>query len=123
MYWFLIKSILSAVLGSQFYQWYASTKIGIYFQNRIDQFMEYVSNKYHIELIKKQSKFEQDYPLMMERIEKLEKWAHPDRKREFNRKIREIEQRTEALENRQDARIYTDSDYIDQVIGKKEGTD
>ena len=123
MYWFLIRSIVSAVLGSQFYKWYASTKIGIYFQNRIDQFMEYVSNKYHIELIKKQSKFEQDYPLMMERIEKLEKWAHPDRKKEFNRKIREIEHRTGALENRQDARIYTDNDYIDQVIGKKEGTD
>ena len=72
MYWFLIKSILSAVLGSQFYQWYASTKIGIYFQNRIDQFMEYISNKYDITLIKKQSKFERDYPLVMKRIEELE---------------------------------------------------
>ena len=72
MYWFLIKSILSAVLGSQFYQWYASTKVGIYFQNRIDQFMEYISKKYNITLIKKQSKFERDYPLMMERIEALE---------------------------------------------------
>ena len=50
MYWFLIKSILSAVLGSQFYQWYASTKVGIYFQNRIDQFMEYISEKYNITL-------------------------------------------------------------------------
>ena len=123
MYWFLIRSIVSAVLGSQFYKWYATTKIGIYFQNRIDQFLEYIAQKYDIEIAKKQSKFEQDYPLMMERIEKLEKWAHPDRKREFNRKIREIKHRTEALENRQDARIYTDNDYIDQVIGKKEGTD
>ena len=69
MYWFLIKSMLSAVLGSQFYQWYSSTKIGIYFQNRIDQFMEYISEKYDITLIKKQSKFERDYPLMMKRIE------------------------------------------------------
>ena len=76
MYWFLIKSILSAVLGSQFYQWYASTKIGIYFQNRIDQFMEYISKKYNITLIKKQSKFERDYPLMMERIEALEQKAY-----------------------------------------------
>ena len=97
MYWFLIRSIVSAVLGSQFYKWYASTKIGIYFQNRIDQFLEYIAEKYDIEIIKKQSKFEKDYPLMMKRIE--------------------------ALENRQDARIYTDNDYIDQVIGKKEGTD
>ena len=72
MYWFLIKSILSAVLGSQFYQWYASTKIGIYFQNRINQFMEYISKKYNITLMKKQSKFERDYPLIMKRIEELE---------------------------------------------------
>ena len=72
MYWFLIKSIVSAVLGSQFYNWYANTKIGIYFQNRIDQFLEYIAQKYDIEIVKKQSKFERDYPLMMERIEALE---------------------------------------------------
>ena len=72
MYWFLIRSIVSAVLGSQFYKWYATTKIGIYFQNRIDQFMEYISQKYDIEIMKKQSKFEKDYPLMMKRIEELE---------------------------------------------------
>ena len=78
MYWFLIKSILSAVLGSQFYQWYASTKIGIYFQNRINQFMEYISKKYNITLIKKQSKFERDYPLIMKRIEELELDVYKD---------------------------------------------
>ena len=72
MYWFLIKSILSAVLGSQFYNWYAGTKIGIYFQNRINQFMEYISKKYNITLMKKQSKSERDYPLIMKRIEELE---------------------------------------------------
>ena len=78
MYWFLIKSILSAVLGSQFYHLYAGTKIGIYFQNRINQFMEYISEKYDITLIKKQSKFERDYPLMMERIEALENRQNAD---------------------------------------------
>jgi len=122
MYWFLIRSIVSAVLGSQFYKWYASTKIGIYFQNRIDQFLEYIAQKYDIEIAKKQSKFEQDYPLMMKRIEKLEKWSHPDRKRQFEKKTRDIEHRVEVLEDRQDAEKYND-DYISQVIGKKEGTD
>ena len=78
MYWFLIKSILSAVLGSQFYQWYASTKIGIYFQNRIDQFLDYIAEKYDIEIMKKQSKFEKDYPLMMKRIEALELDVYKD---------------------------------------------
>ena len=72
MYWFLIKSIVATVLSSQVYEWYASTKVGIYFQNRIDQFMEYISKKYNITLMKKQSKFERDYPLIMKRIEELE---------------------------------------------------
>ena len=78
MYWFLIRSIVSAVLGSQFYQWYASTKIGIYFQNRIDQFLDYIAEKYDIEIMKKQSKFEKDYPLMMKRIEALELDVYKD---------------------------------------------
>ena len=78
MYWFLIRSIVSAVLGSQFYKWYASTKIGIYFQNRIDQFLEYIAEKYDIEIMKKQSKFEKDYPLMMKRIEALELDVYKD---------------------------------------------
>jgi len=78
MYWFLIKSIVSAVLGSQFYKWYASTMIGIYFQNRIDQFLEYIAQKYNIEIAKKQSKFEKDYPLMMKRIEVLENRQNPE---------------------------------------------
>tara|TARA_B100000579_G_scaffold383581_1_gene353487 strand:+ start:663 stop:878 length:216 start_codon:yes stop_codon:yes gene_type:complete len=64
---------MSAVLGSSFYKWYQGTTLGIWFQSRIDQFMEYVSEKYDIELIKKQSKFERDYPLMMSRIEELER--------------------------------------------------
>jgi len=107
---------MSAVLGSQFYKWYATTKIGIYFQNRIDQFMEYISQKYDIEIIKKQSKFEQDYPLVMKRIEKLEKWSHPDRKDEFDKVIKKIERK---LDN---PKGYND-DYIDEVLAKKEGTD
>ena len=100
MYWFLLRSILSAVLGSQFYKWYASTNVGIYFQNRIDQFMEYISNKYDITLIKKQSKFERDYPLMMKRIEELES------------EVYELE-----LE------VYHDGVETIEVNFKKEGTD
>ena len=87
MYWFLIKSILMAVLGSQFYKWYASTKIGIYFQNRINQFMNYVSKKCNIILIKRELKFKRDYPLIIERLEKLEKGVF-------------------HLEHRQDASLY-----------------
>jgi hypothetical protein len=76
MYFLLIlslKSILSTVIGSSFYNWFKTTNFGIWFQIKLDSFMEYLSEKYNIELAKKQSKFESDYPLMMKRIEILEK--------------------------------------------------
>ena len=76
MYFLLIlslKSILSTIIGSSFYNWFRTTNIGIWFQMKLDKFMEYLSDKYNIELAKKQSKFEADYPLMMKRIEKIEK--------------------------------------------------
>tara|TARA_B100001250_G_C19810550_1_gene795491 strand:+ start:3667 stop:3915 length:249 start_codon:yes stop_codon:yes gene_type:complete len=76
MYFLLIlslKSILSSIIGSSFYNWFRTTTFGIWFQSKLDSFMEYLSDKYDIELAKKQSKFEADYPLMMKRIEELEK--------------------------------------------------
>ncbi len=91
---------MSSVLGSQFYKWYAQTKMGIYFQNRINQFMQYISEKYDIEIAKKQSKFEQDYPLMMKRVRKLEGWSHPDREEEFNKVMKKYETRIAKLEKK-----------------------
>ena len=76
MYFLLIlslKSILSTIIGSSFYNWFRTTNFGIWFQMKLDKFMEYLSDKYNIELVKKQSKFEADYPLMMKRIEEIEK--------------------------------------------------
>ena len=100
MYWFLLKSILSSVLGSQFYKWYAQTKMVKYFQNRINQFMEYVSQKYDIEIAKKQSKFEQDYPKVMERINKLEKNSHPCKEFHEFEVYPELMSRLEEIERR-----------------------
>ena len=48
------------------------TKVEIIIHIRKDQLLEYIAKKYRITLIKKQSKFERDYPLMMERIRELE---------------------------------------------------
>ncbi len=76
MYFLLIlslKSILSTIIGSTFYKWFQSTTLGIKFQSKINNAMAYIQDKYKIELIKKQSKFESDYPLMMKRIEEIEK--------------------------------------------------
>lgn len=67
-----LKSILSAIIGSSFYRWFQSTKMGIWFQNKLDTFMNYLSTKYDIEIAKKEAKWRKDYPLLSERMDNIE---------------------------------------------------
>jgi hypothetical protein len=73
MYWFLLKSIMGSIIGSSFYQWWQGTKMGIWSQSRLDRFMQYLADKYDIEIAKKDAKFEKQYPLILERIKELER--------------------------------------------------
>ena len=76
MYWLTmltLKSILSSIIGSSFYQWFQGTTGGIWFQKQVDRIMQYFAEKYDIELAKKDAKFRKQYPLIAERIDSLEK--------------------------------------------------
>ena len=80
MNWLIIlslKSILSSIIGSSFYKWFEGTTVGIWFQKKVDTFMQYLADKYDIELAKKDAKFRKQYPLMAERIDAIEKLSHP----------------------------------------------
>ena len=53
MHWLFIltlKSILSSIIGSSFYQWFKNTKMGVWFQVRLDNLMEWVAKRYDIEI-------------------------------------------------------------------------
>lgn len=95
-----VKSIFTSVIGSSFYKWFQSTTLGIRLQSRINNCMKYLSDKYKIELIKKQSKFEADYPLMMKRIEKLENESHPCKEFHEFEVYPEIMKRFETIEKK-----------------------
>tara|TARA_B100001093_G_scaffold240099_1_gene229924 strand:- start:2451 stop:2768 length:318 start_codon:yes stop_codon:yes gene_type:complete len=80
MNWLVIltlKSILSSIIGSSFYQWWQGTTMGIWFQKHVDNFMQYIAEKYDIEVAKKDAKFRKQYPLIAERLEYLEEHTHP----------------------------------------------
>jgi len=68
-----LKSILSSIIGSSFYNWFQKTKFGIWFQQYVDNSLQYIANKYDIQLAKKDAKFRKQYPLILARIEELEK--------------------------------------------------
>lgn len=77
MYWFLLKSILGSVVGSSFYAWFKNTKIGVWFQDKIDDALEHIANKYDIEIAKREEAWLEQYPNLKMRIEKLESLCHP----------------------------------------------
>tara|TARA_Y100000389_G_scaffold136644_1_gene134184 strand:+ start:1560 stop:1799 length:240 start_codon:yes stop_codon:yes gene_type:complete len=68
-----LKSILGSIIGSSFYKWFEKTKFGIWFQQYVDNSLQYIANKYDIQLAKKDAKFRKQYPLILARIEELEK--------------------------------------------------
>ena len=83
MNWLIIlslKAILSSIIGSSFYQWFQRTTIGIWFQKKVDTFMQYLAVKYDIELAKKDAKFRKQYPLIAEKLDKLEKEVFKSKK-------------------------------------------
>ena len=98
MYWFVAKSIMSAIIGSSFYQWWQGTRMGIWFQKHVDAFMQYLAVKFDISIAKKDAKFRKQYPLIADRLVALAAIAHqwdPDAKGEITR----LEERVKQLEN------------------------
>ena len=76
MYWLFIltlKSILSSIIGSSFYQWFKNTKMGVWFQVKMDNLMEWVAKRYDIEIASREEKWLSQYPLLAKRIVSLEK--------------------------------------------------
>ena len=76
MHWLFIltlKSILSSIIGSSFYQWFKNTKMGVWFQVRLDNLMEWVAKRYDIEIASREEKWLAQYPLLAKRIVTLEK--------------------------------------------------
>ena len=76
MHWLFIltlKSILSSIIGSSFYQWFKNTKMGVWFQVRLDNLMDWVAKRYDIEMASREEKWLAQYPLLGNRIVQLEK--------------------------------------------------
>ena len=94
----LIRAALTGIFGSAFGKWFLSTRMGRWFQTKLDTFMEYLAKKYDIKIAKKEivwaqqypnlanriealeeqaEKWIQQYPLLAERIKRLEEFSHP----------------------------------------------
>lgn len=68
----LLRACVSGVIGSSFGKWFSTTKAGIWFQAKLDQFMEYLSYKYDIDIAKKEAKWVKHYPNLAVKIQEIE---------------------------------------------------
>lgn len=68
MYLFLMKSILGSIVGSSFYSWWQNTRLGIWFQNKLDDTLD----RLDWEILAKEDKWKKTYPNLADRLEDLE---------------------------------------------------
>ena len=68
MYYFILKSILGSIVGSSFYSWWQDTRMGIWFQKKLDDTLDSLD----WEILKKEEKWKTAYPNLAFRLEELE---------------------------------------------------
>ena len=71
--WLLIsKAILSSIVGSSFYNWWRNTRMGIWFQKKLDNTLEKIQGRYDWQVFEKEQKWQSEYPNLAQRIKDLE---------------------------------------------------
>ena len=50
--WVLIKVILLNIIASAFWMWFKDTKMGVWFQKRVDRLLTHIVNKTDVEVLK-----------------------------------------------------------------------
>jgi hypothetical protein len=53
---FILKACLTGVIGSAFYAWFKTTRMGVWFDKKLDSLMNRISGRLDIEVLKKNKK-------------------------------------------------------------------
>ena len=52
IFWFVVKSIISSLIGKSFYKWFQKTKYGLWWDTKMSNILDRVTNK-HDEAVSK----------------------------------------------------------------------
>ena len=72
MWVFLISNIAGSILGSAADSWFADTKAGIWFYDKVDDVSTWASKKLGLKILKDEQNWKTKYPNVAEKIETLE---------------------------------------------------
>ena len=72
MWFFIISSIAGSILGNAANSWFADTKLGIWFYDKVDNVSTWASKKLGLKILKDENNWKTKYPNVAMKIEKLE---------------------------------------------------
>jgi len=72
MWFWLISSITSSILGSAANSWFADTKLGMWFYKKIDDVSTWASKKLGLKVLQDEDNWKKKYPNVSKHIDDLE---------------------------------------------------
>ena len=72
MCFFLISNIAGSILGSAADSWFADTKLGIWFYNKVDNVSTWASKKLGLKVLQNESNWKKKYPNVSKKLDELE---------------------------------------------------
>ena len=72
MWFFLISSIASSIIGSAADTWFADTKLGRWFYKKVDDVASWASKKLGLKILQKETNWRNKYPNVAKKIDDLE---------------------------------------------------
>ena len=72
MWFFLISNIGGSILGSAADSWFADTKLGIWFYNKVDDVSTWASKKLGLKVLQDEGNWKKKYPNVSKKLEELE---------------------------------------------------
>ena len=72
MWFFLVKSIVGAIVGQSTNTWFKKTKMGMWFYKKMDSCYNWAAKRYDIDVLAKEEKEIKKFPALTTKIDKLE---------------------------------------------------
>ena len=72
MWFFLISSIAGSILGNATNSWFADTKAGIWFYDKVDDVSTWASKKLRLKVLQDENNWQKKYPNDSKKIDELE---------------------------------------------------
>ena len=73
MWFFLIKSIVGAILGQATNSWFRKTKMGVWFYAKVDSWYNWAAKRYDLDVLSKEEKAMKRFPTLSKKMADLEK--------------------------------------------------